>query len=45
MVPDADRANVYGTKRLDGYTVETTYNRLSDMYGGIWREYGIEKRM
>lgn len=43
MVPDADRANVFGTKRLDGYTVETTYNHLSDLYGGIWKDYGIEK--
>lgn len=45
MVPDADRANVSGTKRLDGYTVETTYDRLSAMYGGIWRDYGIEKKI
>ncbi len=45
MVPDADRANVAGTRRLDGYTVETTYNRLSDMYGGLWREYGVEKKI
>jgi len=45
MVPDADKANVAGTKRLDGYTVETTYARLSDMYGGLWREYGIEKKI
>ena len=43
MVPDADRANVAGTKRLDGYTVETTYNRLSDAYGGIWRDFGVDK--
>ena len=45
MMPDADNANVYGTKRLDGYTVETTYARLSDMYGGIWKEYGIEQKI
>ncbi len=45
MVPDADRANVFGTKRLDGYTVETTYNRLSEMYGGLWRDYGVEQRI
>lgn len=38
MVPDADAANVFGTRRLDGYTVETTYNRLSEMYGGIWED-------
>ena len=43
MMPDADAANVYGTKRLDGYTVETTYEHLSDMYGGIWKNYNIEK--
>ena len=42
MVPDADRANVAGTRRVDGYTVETTYKRLSDAYGGLWREYGVE---
>ena len=45
MVPDADAANVYGTKRLDGYTVETTYERLSGMYGGIWSDYGIEQKI
>ena len=45
MMPDADQANVYGTKRLDGYTVETTYNRLSDMYGGLWRDLGVEKKI
>lgn len=45
MMPDADAANVYGTKRLDGYTVETTYNRLSEMYGGIWRDYRVEKKI
>jgi len=45
MVPDADAANGYGTRRLDGYTVETTYPRLSDSYGGIWSEYGIEKKL
>ena len=45
MMPDADAANVYGTKRLDGYTVETTYERLSHMYGGIWKEYGIPQKI
>ena len=45
MVPDADAANKYGTKRLDGYTVETTYERLSHMYGGIWKDYGIEQKI
>ena len=45
MMPDADAANVYGTRRLDGYTVETTYERLSHMYGGIWKEYGIEQKI
>lgn len=43
MVPDADEANVFGTKRLDGYTVETTYEKLSQMYGGIWRDFGIQQ--
>jgi D-amino peptidase len=45
MMPDADKANTYGTKRLDGYTVETTYERLSHMYGGIWKDYGIEQKI
>lgn len=45
MMPDADAANVYGTKRLDGYTVETTCEKLSHMYGGIWKEYGIEQKI
>lgn len=45
MMPDADQANVPGTRRLDGYTVETTYDRLSDMYGGIWSSYGIEQQI
>lgn len=45
MVPDADAANVYGTTRLDGYTVLTPYQRLSDLYGGLWREYSIEKKI
>jgi D-aminopeptidase len=45
MVPDADAANVFGTRRIDGYTVETPYNHLSDMYGGIWKEYGIEQKI
>ena len=35
MMPDADAANVYGTRRLDGYTVETTWPSLSAMYGGV----------
>lgn len=35
MVPDADAANGYGTRRLDGYTVETTYSSLAAMYGGV----------
>ena len=45
MMPDADAANGYGTRRLDGYTVETTYNRLSDWYGGIWSEYQTEQKL
>ena len=45
MVPDADRANVFGTKRLDGYTVETAYAHLSEMYGGLWQNYGITKKI
>lgn len=44
MVPDADAANGYGTKRIDGYTVETPYTHLSDMYGGIW-DSSIEQKI
>ena len=43
MIQDADAANVPGTKRLDGYTVEFNYNHLSDSYGGLWRDKGIEQ--
>ena len=41
----SDDANLWNSEGLDGYTVETTYNRLSEMYGGIWRDYGIEKKI
>lgn len=33
MVPDADAASGYGSRRLDGYTVETTYPSLAAMFG------------
>ena len=40
FTPDADYAsNVYGARRIDGYTVEVTYPRLADAYGGMWSEY------
>ncbi|MBQ3080419.1 MAG: M55 family metallopeptidase [Clostridia bacterium] len=42
-VPDADAASLHGTKRLDGYTVESVYRRLSDLYSGLWKEYGAEQ--
>ena len=45
MVPDADRANTYGTRRVDGYTVEEIRNRMADFYGGIWKESGVEKKI
>ena len=45
MMPDADAANVYGTRRVDGYTVETPYPRLSAMYGGLWKETGIQQKI
>lgn len=45
MMPDADAANVYGTRRLDGYTVETQYAHISDMYGGVWSDFGIEQKI
>lgn len=43
MVPDADAAETYDSKRVDGYTVEKTYDHLSEMYGGNWADYGIEQ--
>lgn len=44
FVPDADAAtNARGTRRVDGYTVETDYERLSQMYGGIWAPKGVEQ--
>ena len=43
MVPEADAANVFGTKRLDGYTVETHYSHLSDAFGGLWSDTGIKQ--
>lgn len=45
MVPDADNANVFGTRRVDGYTVEQIVGRMADLYGGIWKDYGIEKKI
>lgn len=45
MMPDADRANVCGTKRLDGYTVETERNRMADFYGGLWKDFGVKKKI
>jgi len=45
MMPDADAANTYGTRRLDGYTVETTYQHLSDAYSGLWCDTGIEQKI
>ncbi len=37
---DADAACAYGTRRLDAYTVETVYQSLSHMYGGLWAHGG-----
>ena len=45
MVPDADAANVFGTRRIDGYTVEFPHQHLSEHYGGLWRDFGIEKKI
>ena len=45
MVPDADAANVPGTRRIDGYTVETPCEHLSDMFRGIWSVHGIEQKI
>jgi len=30
---------------MDGYTVETAYEHFSDLYGGLWRDKGIEKKI
>ena len=39
FTPDADAAaNQYGARRIDGYTVEMTYSRLAEAYGGLWSE-------
>lgn len=43
FMQDADAANVPGTKRLDSLTVESVYEHLSDYYGGLWRDKGIEQ--
>lgn len=45
MVPDADAASVYGTRRIDGYTVETPYEHLSDMFKGLWSAQGVEQKI
>jgi len=45
MVPDADAANVYGTRRIDGYTVETPCEHLSDMFKGIWNVHDVEQKI
>ena len=29
-----------GARRVDGYTVENDVSRVSDLYGGLWSEYG-----
>lgn len=42
---DADAAAGFGARRLDGYTVEKTLEKLSAMYGGIWEDYGIAQRV
>ena len=46
FTPDADAAMKYfGARRVDGYTVERTWNRLCDAYGGLWSEMGEEQRV
>jgi len=42
---DADEACGYGARRVDGCTVERTYEHLSDAYGGLWSDFGIEKKI
>lgn len=37
----ADAACEFGARRLDGYTVERDYGRISEVYGGIWADLGI----
>lgn len=46
FTPDADAAmNYFGARRVDGYTVERTWNRLCDAYGGLWSEKGEAQRV
>lgn len=45
MVPDADAANVFGTRRIDGYTVEFPHEHLSDHFGGLWKTLGIKQKI
>lgn len=45
MVPDADAASIPGTRRIDGYTVETPCEHLSDMFRGIWSVHGVEQKV
>lgn len=41
FTPDADAATARpGARRVDGYTVENDVLRVSDLYGGLWSEYG-----
>ena len=41
FTPDADAATARpGARRVDGYTVENDVSRVSDLYGGLWSEYG-----
>ena len=46
FTPDADAAmNYFGARRVDGYTVERVFNRLCDVYGGLWSEKGEVQRV
>ena len=45
MMPDADAANTFGTRRLDGYTVEWEHDRLSHFFGGIWADRPEKRRI
>lgn len=42
---DADAACGHGSVRLNGYTVQRRYERLSEMYGGLWADQRIQQRV
>ncbi len=45
MMEDADAAEGFNAVRVDGYTIESRFPRLSDKYGGLWSDRGIEQKI